>query len=138
MPIMSNKNKINCARNNLIDFYLNCFDRRVKRKESSKLLSVGYVLAFIDILIIIKYVLTLFVKFNYQARLYLFDMSIFFGGIPKYISVNLCLTWIIGLIITFKFHMSKDLNFKDILLVFNFINHNHDNFSTSKLVKLLN
>ena len=109
------------VKNVIIDFYLDCFERRIRNNENFMYVLVNRIVQIFYFLLIIKYSLSLFIEFNYEMKLYLFDLSLLFGGIYKYNNLFLLLTFIFGLTLNFKFHSSKDPDMRIWLRVFEFI-----------------
>ena len=73
----------NIVNNFIIDFYLDSFNRRLRNRESKTRIGISYMFSVFYCLLIIKYGLNLFIDFDYETRLILFDLSLFFGGLEK-------------------------------------------------------
>ena len=108
--------------NFIIDFYLNSFQKRLLNTESHKNLLIGFILKFCYILIISKYCLSLVIDFDYEIKLYLYDLSVILGGIPKYNTIYFLFVCILGLFLNIKFQLSCDQNFWELLQIFDEIN----------------
>ena len=97
--------------NFLIDFYLKRFQKRYENNETTKTIIIYYLMNLCFVLILFKYVLCLFVRFDYQTSLYLYDMAAIIGGIPRYNSIYLICVWILGLYLNIKFTSKPDKNY---------------------------
>jgi len=67
-----------------INRFLNSLSKRLDANDRPFILAKGYFIVFLYWFLIIKYVIMLFVKFDYETRLILNDPSIWIGGIHQY------------------------------------------------------
>jgi hypothetical protein len=106
---MSNKPENKSPVNNyFVDNYLNQLRARLEaiRNPNFK----DYLFVLIYLLNVFKYILLLSVKFDYETRILLYDMSLFFGGVEKYNKIIILLINVLGLrlSIMFDFTQSKE------------------------------
>ena len=94
------------VRNTLIDFYLDGFKKREKNKEKVSIWVINYLIVFSYMVCLVKYVVG-FIPMSYTAKLILFDMSLFFGGVQLYNRVFITLTWVFGLILHITLRWTK-------------------------------
>lgn len=118
---MDKSSEHNVATNVIIDLYLKNFEKRLKNKESFKSVFFAKFSAFLYVFMIIKYGLNLFIPMSNEMKLYLFDLSVILGGVPKYNTIYLICVWVLGLFMNFKLHFSKDQNFIEFSLAFGLI-----------------
>ena len=104
--------------NRIMQFYLNSFRKRLDKTESRKRLLLAHIINLCYILIIFKYGISLVIDFDYEIKLYLYDLSMILGGIERYNKIFFICVWILGLITNFKFHLSCDPNIKQLLELF--------------------
>ena len=102
----------------LVDSCLKNYRKRLEGNKSLKNLFIAYIIGFCYILMIIKYSLSLFIEFDYEMKLYLYDLSVIIGGIPKYNTIFLIFAFILGLFLNIKFRLKTDNNFRQISDIF--------------------
>ena len=141
---MPDQEKDLVSSNFIIDSYLKSFEKRVGyyNNNNKNLLLGGKILTFIYLLLLLKYSLNLFIDFDYEIKLYLYDLSVIFGGIPKFNTIYLIFVWIFALTLNFKFRLSKDKNFSEVSAVFDVISdrklfkaHRSDFKHANKLIR---
>ena len=81
--------------NRIMEFYLNSFRKRLDRNESFKIILLAHFFTFGYIFLLIKYGISLVIDFDYEIKLYLYDLSVIIGGIPKYNKIYLIFVWIL-------------------------------------------
>ncbi len=106
---MSNKPENKSPVNNyFVDNYLNQLRARLEaiRNPNFK----DYLFVLIYLLNVFKCILLLSVKFDYETRILLYDMSLFLGGVEKYNKIIILLINVFGLrlSIMFDFTQSKE------------------------------
>ena len=94
------------SKNYLINFYLDNSDQR--RAKNRKFRILFYLMIFNYIIIIFKYVVSLFIGFNNETNLLLFDLSILLGGIPKFNKIFVICIFVFGLTFRLKFYLVND------------------------------
>jgi hypothetical protein len=107
---MSNKPENKSPVNNyFIDNYLNQLRARLETVKNPNF--KDYLFVFLYMFNILKYILLLSVKFDYETRILLYDASLFLGGVEKYNKIIILLINVMGLSITkmFYFTQSKEL-----------------------------
>ena len=92
----------------VIDFYLDCFERRIYNREKFIIVLINYVFMVFYLILFIKYSLSLFIEFDYEIKLYSFDLSLLYGGIYEFNNIFLLLSAILGISLNLKFHHSKE------------------------------
>ena len=98
--------KFEPVKNKLIDFYLDGFRRRERNKEKKSIMFINYLTIVSYIVSIVKY-LAGFIPMPYTAKLILFDMSLFFGGIEVYNRIFISLALVLGLYIHLTLRWTK-------------------------------
>ena len=106
------------GQNYFVDLYLDDFDKRI---HNNGRLCWFYILMVAYLIFIVKNFICLFCNLNNQTRLMLFDISHMIGGIPEYNEVLLNLTFTLGLFLGHKFHISRDTNIENFVLLLNLI-----------------
>ena len=104
--------------NRIIEFNLNGFRKRLDKTERRKILLLAHIINLSYLFMIFKYGISLIIDFDFEIKLYLYDLSVILGGIPKYNVIYLIFVWILGLFMNFKFHLSSDKNVKQLLEIF--------------------
>ncbi len=101
-----NKSQVN---NYFIDNYLNQLRERLENVKKNNFKDYLFILLYL--FNVFKYILLLSVKFDYETRILLYDMSLFFGGVEKYNKIIILLINIVGLSLSkmFYFTHSKEL-----------------------------
>ena len=101
--------------NSLINIYLdNSAQKTAKQRKLRILLIFNY------IIIIFKYVLSLFIGFNNETNLLLYDLSILLGGIPDFNKVFIICIFVFGLCLRLKFDLAQGMDV--IIQTFDLIN----------------
>ena len=120
------KFKSQTTENFLIDFYLKRFQKRYENNETTKTIIIYYLMNLCFVLMLFKYVLCLFVRFDYQTSLYLYDLSVLLGGIPRYNLILMICVWILGLYLNIKFTSKPDKSYLEFSKLFDLISgRNH-------------
>jgi len=77
-----------------INYYFNSLNRRLDANKG--LLVRDYLIMFSSFILSLKFFMMLFIEFDYETRLILFDISLFFGGIQKYNTLIFFLGFLLG------------------------------------------
>ena len=107
--------------NRLINFYLDDFERRTMNGKNAKITYLFYLVIVCYVSIIAKCCVCLFCPLDYQTRLLLYDFPYLMGGIPEYNELIVTLPLSLGTVMVYKFHISRDSNFIDFLLLMDLI-----------------
>jgi hypothetical protein len=101
-----NKSQVN---NYFIDKYLNQLSKRLENDKNPNFKDYLFVLLYL--FNVFKYILLLSVKFDYETRILLYDVSLFMDGIEKYNKIFILLINVFGLSLSkmFSFTQSKEL-----------------------------
>jgi hypothetical protein len=101
-----NKSQVN---NYFIDNYLNHLRKRLENVKNPNF--KDYLFVLLNLFNVFKYILLLSLKFDYETRILLYDMSLFVGGVEKYTKIILLLGNVFGLSLSkmFSFTQSKEL-----------------------------
>jgi hypothetical protein len=101
-----NESQVN---NYFVDNYLNQLRKRLENVKNHNL--KGYLFVLLYLFNVFKYILLLSVKFDYETRILLCDISLFLGGVEKYNKIIILLINVMGLSISkmFSFTQSKEL-----------------------------
>jgi hypothetical protein len=101
-----NKSQVN---NYFIDNYLNQLRKRLENFKNPNFKDYLFVLLYL--FNVFKYILLLSVKFDYETRILLYDVSLFMDGIEKYNKIIILLINVFGLSLSkmFSFTQSKEL-----------------------------
>ena len=105
--------------NRLINYYLETMEERIKSDHRTSL--KYYSMAVLYVLLIVKNSICLLSDLDFDTRLKLFDISYIMGGIPKFNQLLFTMVFILGLIVSHKFHISRDPGIKDLLLLLNLL-----------------
>ena len=111
----------NCSRNSILEFYLDCIENRSNNKTNLKISIIFYSITFIYVLVIFEYILSLFIEYNSETKLLLFDLSQHFGGNQKLNKIYLICILSFGLSINIKLHHVKDADVEDLVNIFHLI-----------------
>jgi hypothetical protein len=80
---MAEQTTIECIANSyFINYYFNSLNRRLDANKG--LLIRDYLIMFSSFILSLKFFMMLFIEFDYETRVILFDISLFFGGIEKF------------------------------------------------------
>jgi hypothetical protein len=97
---MAEQTRSECIANSyFINYYFNSLNKRMDGNK--KLLITDYLIIYSYYILCLKYFMMLFIEFDYETRLILFDLSLFMGGIQKY-DLFVC---ILGFILGTKFYI---------------------------------
>ena len=96
------------CRNLFIEFYLDRFESRVTNQERYAFKLASSFLLVLNIILIIKYTLNLFVEFNYETQFYWYDFTLFLGGIKHYNNMLMIFLLNLSLILNIKFNFSSN------------------------------
>jgi hypothetical protein len=92
---MAEQTRSECINNSyFVKYYFNSLIKRLDRNK--ELLIVDYLIIYSYYILCLKYFMMLFIEFDYETRLILFDFSLFIGGIEKYDSVVCILGFLLG------------------------------------------
>jgi hypothetical protein len=120
---MSNKPENKSPVNNyFVDNYLNQLRARLEaiRNPNFK----DYLFVLIYLLNVFKYILLLSVKFDYETRILLYDMSLFLGGVEKYNKIIILLINVMGLSLSQLFYLTQSKELMDWTKLFEMIRGN--------------
>ena len=95
--------------NFIIDFYLDEFRKRRESKSFKHLIiqSINYFTLISKLICIFALSLSFILKLKYETKLYLFDISMFFGGIEKYNRIMFILCLVFGFVLNIKLRLKK-------------------------------
>jgi hypothetical protein len=92
---MAEQTRSECIANSyFIKYYFNSLIKRLDGNK--KLLITDYLIIYSYYILCLKYFMMLFIEFDYETRLTLFNFSLFFGGIEKYGSFICILGFLLG------------------------------------------
>ncbi len=92
---MAEQTRSECIANSyFIKYYFNSLIKRLDGNK--KLLITDYLIIYSYYILCLKYFMMLFIEFDYETRLILFDISLFIGGIEKYNSFVCILGFLLG------------------------------------------
>jgi hypothetical protein len=114
-----NKSQVN---NYLIDDYLNQLRKRLENVKNPNF--KDYLFVFLYLFNVFKYILLLSVKFDYETRILLYDMSLFLGGVEKYNKIIILLINVMGLSLSQLFYLTQSKELMDWTKLFEMIRGN--------------
>jgi len=92
---MAEQTRSECIANSyFIKYYFNSLIKRLDGNK--KLLITDNLIIYSYYILCLKYFMMLFIEFDYETRLILFDISLFIGGIEKYNSFVCILGFLLG------------------------------------------
>jgi hypothetical protein len=114
-----NKSQVN---NYFIDDYLNQLRKRLENVKNPNF--KDYLFVFLYLFNVFKYILLLSVKFDYETRILLYDMSLFLGGVEKYNKIIILLINVMGLSLSQLFYLTQSKELMDWTKLFEMIRGN--------------
>ena len=139
------KNRNKSVNNFLIDFYLDGFKKRRQKQENKVIVLFNYFTLISYFIIILRFCLTYSLKLKYEIKLFIFDISMFMGGIEKYHKIIIIFCAILGIGSNIRLRMTVSKHVTDWTQLFEmirskvrplFINRNSDDEVLRKLKKL--
>ena len=109
------------ANTRLISYYLDDLARRCDKPDKLPSYYLFCLIILNDAILIIKNIVCFYCEFDFKTRIMLYDYSYFIGGIPKYNQIYLSLAFYLAIVISFKFHISRDSSIKDFTLLLDLI-----------------
>ena len=94
-----------CLKNFLIDSYLYQYEYRISHPITSIVIQYTLVVGFLTN--ICKEILCMIV-IDYDTRLYLFDIALFFGGVRQYHNLVHIIVYLLGFFMFVKLHMTRN------------------------------
>jgi hypothetical protein len=114
-----NKSQVN---NYFIDNYLNQLRKRLENVKNPNFKDNLFVLLYL--LNVFKYILLLSVKFDYETRILLYDISLFLGGVEKYNKIIILLINVLGLSLSKMFYLTQSKELMEWTQLFEMIRGN--------------
>lgn len=115
---MNENNKTKIAKSFLVDIYLNSFHRRFEKREEKLIILFNYFVIFLCLVFLIEFSLGLIIDFKYETKLYIFDITMFFGGIEKYNKIFCFFSVFLGFILVLKLRINAKQDTKEWMKLF--------------------
>ena len=104
---MSKSIKTNPIKNIWMDFFIDSFKLRMAKRQKIIIIIMNYLTLICKVTLVLINSIGLFIKWNREVSLLLFDVSVLVGGIEVYMRIIIILLMILAIFLNYEFRINS-------------------------------